>query len=521
MKNRKLLLIVSLVLAMTMSLGGTLAYLTDTDSEVNVMTVGNVIIDLIEQQRNADGNALEDFEQGKQMIPIVGSAQGDKDEFGMPEAANYVDKIVSVKNTGVSDAWVRVLVAVPSNLENTDTTKADGPLHWNIGNRVDLNGNSANNNLTVDQSVTAWNWDDSEAAKVITIGGESYNVYAFYYKDKLAKGEQTTAAVSGFYLDSQVDYESEADEGYYTFKGEKIEGFTGNVVIPVLAQAVQASGFSTYTEAFEASFPYSELQSWFDDDYSKADAGTNEDFEGALTTDATVIEVNLTGDVVYDVAAWANDAMGGEKTKQIIINGNGHKVTFNQTNSDWNNIVTNGATLVLNNMHITNSGYNDGPWNRHDLNFACDVEMNNVTSDKAMAFKAGAKLSNVTISDENTSDTYAIWIQPKGQTVTLEGCTIDMLDCTDGRGIKIDEQYLDASEIKKVTLVVKNTTFKTEEKSAILVKSAAGADITLDNVNISGVAADNVNPVWVDEASAANAEKVTVTGGSKIIEGQK
>jgi hypothetical protein len=46
-----------------------------------------------------------------------------------------------------------------------------------------------------------------------------------------------------------------------------------------------------------------------------------------------------------------------------------------------------------------------------------------------------------------------------------------MLDCTDCRGIKIDNQYLKEEEEKLVTLNVSNTTFKTEEKSAILVKS--------------------------------------------------
>lgn len=229
------------------------------------------------------------------------------------------------------------------------------------------------------------------------------------------------------------------------------------------------------------------------------------------------IVVELNSDVTYDVAAWDVNAMGGASTKNIVINGNDKTITFNQTDSDWNNIVTaNGAKLVINDAHITSTGYNNGPWNRHDLNFACEVELNNVTSDKALALKAGGTLTNVTISDANTSDTYALWIQPNGQTVTLDGCTIDMLECTDGRGIKIDEQYVDAAQ--KVTLVVKNTTFKTEEKSAILVKSVAGADITLENVDISGVAADSTNAVWVDEASAAYADLVTVNGGNKIVE---
>ncbi|MBQ1251752.1 MAG: hypothetical protein IIY02_02435, partial [Firmicutes bacterium] len=70
----------------------------------------------------------------------------------------------------------------------------------------------------------------------------------------------------------------------------------------------------------------------------------------------------------------------------------------------------------------------------------------------------------------------------------------------------------------KVTLKVADTVFKTEEKSAIIVKSAAGADITLSNVDITGVVADSTNVVWVDEASAAYFDLVTVTGGTKILE---
>ncbi|MBQ4283187.1 MAG: hypothetical protein IJB96_04585 [Lachnospira sp.] len=228
------------------------------------------------------------------------------------------------------------------------------------------------------------------------------------------------------------------------------------------------------------------------------------------------VAVKLTQDLKTTVTAWQDLAFGTENTKTIIIDGAGKTITFNQINSDWNNITTNGAKLIIKNAHITNCGHNDGPWNRHDLNFGCEVELINVTTDKAIALKAGGNLNNVTINDANTSDTYAIWIQPNGQTVSLEGCTIDMIACSDGRGIKIDEQYVTA---QKVTLNVSNTVFKTEEKAAILVKSKAGADINLTNViNISEVAADNKNAVWVDAASADYYNLVTVTGGTKAQE---
>ena len=245
-----------------------------------------------------------------------------------------------------------------------------------------------------------------------------------------------------------------------------------------------------------------------------------EQLKDALTQDEEFIIVELSNDVTYDVAAWANDAMGGASTKTITINANDNTITFNNTNSDWNNIVTvNNAKLVINDAKITNTGYNNGPWNRHDLNFACDVELNNVVSDKAMAFKAGATLNNVTINDPNTSDTYAIWVQPKGQTVTLNNCTIDMAACSDGRGLKIDNQYLAAAEEGKVTLNVAGTKFITEEKSAVRVKSTVGAIVNWGAGNdIAEVAADYVNAVWVDEAAAAYADLVTVTGATKIVE---
>ena len=262
--------------------------------------------------------------------------------------------------------------------------------------------------------------------------------------------------------------------------------------------------------------------------YTYFTVDTNDELKAALTSNHEHIYVELDTDLAVDVTAWETLAFGGDKTKSITINGKqvvtrggsyDKTLTFNQTNSDWNNIATkNGAKLILKNLNVTNSGHNDGPWNRHDLNFACDVEMDSVYSDKAIALKAGGVLKNVTIEDKNTSDTYALWIQPKGQVVTLEGCTINMPVENAGRGIKIDEQYLD--EVKAPTLYVSGTTFKTKEKAAVLVKSKDGAVINWREGNsIEGVVADKVFAVWVDEDAAAYADKVIVNGASVRIEG--
>ena len=59
--------------------GLSLAYFTDTDTATNTFTVGKVDIELIEQQRNEGGTAIVDYVPGKVLMPIAGSAQGEKD----------------------------------------------------------------------------------------------------------------------------------------------------------------------------------------------------------------------------------------------------------------------------------------------------------------------------------------------------------------------------------------------------------------------------------------------------------
>jgi hypothetical protein len=137
-----------------------------------------------------------------------------------------------------------------------------------------------------------------------------------------------------------------------------------------------------------------------------------------------------------------------------------------------------------------------------------------VVFDKAIAFTNARKvvaLNDVVINE--THDYYAMWISAEGQNVAIDGLTINSA----GRGIKIDEQYVDAPA--KVTLNVANATFTTAKKAAILVKSVAGADITVSNIDIANVKADGTHVVWVDEDAKAYADKVTVNGGLMIVEG--
>lgn len=239
--------------------GASLAYFTDTDEATNTFTAGGVKINLIEQQVNEDGTELEDFEQNQVLMPIVGSAQGDKDAFGQPVAENYVDKMVTIKNTGKSDAYVRAYFAIPSALDDGYETFNAGlnTLHFNFGNKFN------ENNELVSTYGVEWNWKHGDKWNYFetTIDGVAYNVYYADYYQILPAGEITEQFVSGVYLDKSFDMK---DSKYYAFDEEiDLSGLIntdGELVIkcPVKAVAVQAAGFDSadaaITEAFGANF---------------------------------------------------------------------------------------------------------------------------------------------------------------------------------------------------------------------------------------------------------------------------
>lgn len=254
MKKKILVLCLVVALAVTAVVGGTLAYFTDTDDATNTFTAGGVDIALIEQQVNEAGTALEDFEQNQVLMPIVGSAQGEKDAFGQPVAENYIDKMVTVKNTGTSAAWVRAYFAIPSALDDgfeESFNASMNVLHFNFGN---VDGRTTYNNEWLWGSVakpnhSGWNYFET------TIDGVAYNVYYADYKEPVAAGATTVQFVSGVYLDKNVDMNA---QGQYTITRNGvtsvIEGFDGSAKCPVFAVAVQADGFDNAAEAVNAAF---------------------------------------------------------------------------------------------------------------------------------------------------------------------------------------------------------------------------------------------------------------------------
>lgn len=261
MKKKIVSLCLVLSLAAIAIVGASLAYFTDTDDAVNKFTTAKdgVKIQLIEQQRNEDGTALESFEQNKKLYPIVGSAQGAKDSFGLPTAENYVDKIVTVKNLE-EDAYVRVYIAIPAALVS-DGSASEDILHWNWGNKFCPNGDYAQAGQTAGQQ-NAPDYTANMGALVqldgtTEIDGIEYIIYYQTYKKVLTEDEVTGSAfMIGLYLDKNVNRtENEDGEAVWT-RGNDVINFDldNGVNIPVHAVGVQAKGFDDADTAINAGF---------------------------------------------------------------------------------------------------------------------------------------------------------------------------------------------------------------------------------------------------------------------------
>ncbi len=222
MNKRKLLLVaLSLCMVAILAMGGTLAYLTDYETETNVFTVGNVDITLDET-----------FDEGAKLIPGID-----------------VNKDVRVTNVGTEPAYVRVHIAIPKLLDDGYATFASyaNTLHWNFSKASVADGqwnwHSTNVNGS-NETMPGWpgnggNWNHY----VATVDGIEYTVYIATYETALENKEQTAnEAITKVYLDASLD----------NVHIENIIAELGEIKILVAAEAVQAAGFENAYDAFAA-----------------------------------------------------------------------------------------------------------------------------------------------------------------------------------------------------------------------------------------------------------------------------
>lgn len=239
MKKKILALILCAMMAATAVVGGTLAYFTDTDVEDNVFTMGGVEIDLIEQQYDEDNN-LEEF---------------DDDKILMPGVENKQDKIVTIKNTGDSDAYVWYEWYIPTALDSVDgSTGLNNILHVNsYGYTWDkywenTKYTAPDGSDPVTSVEQTWDHDPETELKTqvgpqgyfeqVTLDdGIQYNKYVVLYHGVLAPNETTTPAMNGVYLDKDLDFDG---TNYVCFDKTVAYDFTKNITIPVKAYGIQA-----------------------------------------------------------------------------------------------------------------------------------------------------------------------------------------------------------------------------------------------------------------------------------------
>ena len=268
--KKTLIIVASVILVIALSIGGTLAYLTSTDSSVNVTVIGNIKIEQYEQDRN--GN---DFVQFQTLMPIV-QPTSIKDEAGYPACDNYIDQIVTVKNTGKNDAYVRTFVAIPYYYYegHDDSDASTNVIHWNgysagdaapkypIATKIPgTNKNVENTWVWGKDENNVWPGNDGEWNSFnTTIDGQDYYVIAITSNTVLKPSEITAPNFTGFYLDSMVDFNGE----HFIYEGKIIDGMTPQINVLIATVAVQAAGWNDAFTALDTAFgvPSAQANPW-------------------------------------------------------------------------------------------------------------------------------------------------------------------------------------------------------------------------------------------------------------------
>ena len=323
------------VLTAGIAIGGTLAYLTDRDSEANVFTTGDVDITL-----------EEEFEQGSELLP-----------------GKDIEKNVQIKNEGPNDAYVWYTYAVPQGLEQGLILEFTEGTNWSTGALIGTK----------------------------EVDGVTYNVYACKYNTAIAAGETTDVGLTKVTMDPAVDITPEGD-AYLVVGGQTTSlnwniNNTENPVIFINAYAIQAEGFEDVPVTFDdQSVSFAQVDAAYN-----AFVGQWGDMIGAGTYDAPALtpgegeeepepepEPVMDPRVVYNGTTYdtlkagvdaANTNGGGEITllgsfdltetvqitTDITLDGQGHTITRAASASNKNMFEVEG-TVTLTTKDVTLDG---------------------------------------------------------------------------------------------------------------------------------------------------------------------
>ena len=251
MKKKLTAIFLCVALVAIAIVGASLAYFTDTKTAKNTFTVGNVKIELLESSLHRENAGVpNDTTSDSELWSNVPMEGQPKEKYTAGAGAAYSDdqikanaaqykcenvklnpgqsyhKMPYVVNTGANDAYIRIRVMFPTDLDTA------------ILNSSMYTSSAMDNEFTmaIDQTGT------------VDRNGVKYNVYTFTRIDPLAPGEMTYWNVWGtIHMDTTVT--SAQSEELFGENGPYPGG-----VFPVLveADAIQAEGFANAAAAWAA-----------------------------------------------------------------------------------------------------------------------------------------------------------------------------------------------------------------------------------------------------------------------------
>lgn len=256
--KKTIAIVMLVVLVAAVSVLGTLAYLTDTKTAKNTFTVGNVSIELLESSLHRENAGYANGTTKDQLNPDNAELWSDVDKDGTGNTSKYkagdsfytneqivadakeykcdkvklnpgqsYHKMPYVKNTGANDAYIRIRVMFPADLDTA------------------ILNSSMYTTTAIKSGEFTYAYDDSGT---VVRDGINYNVYTFTRVEPLAAGELTYWNVWGtVHMDADVTNEELA-----RLFGEGKPYADGTFPVLVEADAIQADGFANAGEAWEA-----------------------------------------------------------------------------------------------------------------------------------------------------------------------------------------------------------------------------------------------------------------------------
>lgn len=207
MKKRTVMIVAASLLLVFGIVATTLAYFTDRDEAKNVFTMGNIAVDIHEDNALPDDH--DDYLANEEYRDWL------EDQTLLPGQNNGIPKQIHFRNTGANDSYLRARLLVPKAImdDNLLTLVFSTDARWSMAHRVD---------------------------STETLDGKDYTVISIPYLDIVAPGANTAVLLESFFMRSTVDQDD-------------LEGFTAadwHIIVQI--EAIQADGFADVHAAFTA-----------------------------------------------------------------------------------------------------------------------------------------------------------------------------------------------------------------------------------------------------------------------------